>query len=117
MSNTLTDALAAQWPSILPHVGETATYYQGETSTEFGCIVQGRNDEGVLDVNWEAVTRQIEVHVAASDMPATINEREDTVEVNGLTFTVLGYSLDNGIYRLACERTETDSIREYGRRY
>lgn len=119
MSTPLAYMLQRQFPVMLRHAGEAATYIPASgDETEFTCTVTGRAETQTLDVAWEVSARQIEVYAAADDVPTTYMPRRDVIEVRGDQYTILERTTSQGgIYRYLCERSEIESISHRGRRY
>ena len=109
----------SNWPVLLATHGEAAVYTFADGTTQgFNCIAVGRPEDQSLDVSWEVAAGQIEVTVAASDMPPDYTPRVDTITIRGETYTVVERDpQQEAVYRYLCERTTVESTRLRGRRY
>jgi hypothetical protein len=116
---TFADMLQRNWPGLLRALGESAVYTATDgTDTTFTCVATGRPETANLDLTWDVAARQIELHAAASDVPATVTARQDTITVRGVTFSVIErVTAQGGIYRYLCEQVELEGVQHRGRRF
>jgi hypothetical protein len=107
------------WPVMLTSHGQSSVYTSANgTTTTLTVIATGKPEALSLDDTWETAARQIEVHAAVSDAPATFTPREDTITLNGIVYTVLERAdIGTGVYRYLCERKEIDAIALRSRRW